>query len=124
MAGQHVQLAVYAEAVRQQLGPTTEVAATFWFVTGQGEFRRWPSGFDPSAADQRLAEALAVIADGIQQGDFPAVPGAESQRDFENCARCAYTRVCPTGRDQLFELRTDDPAYVRYRRLRRENESE
>jgi hypothetical protein len=65
----------------------------------------------------RFGEVLDVIVDGIEQGRFPANPGEADFFGFEHCAFCDYNRVCPSGRDDLWEGVRLSPKLGAYRRL-------
>lgn len=109
-AGQHVQLALYRRAVRQNVAGVSDVAGAFWFITSRGEFKRQGTTGDPGSIDRRLDEVLAIISHGIQSGAFPQVPG-ESRHEggFVNCAFCDFTRICPARRDSLRERKGAHP---------------
>jgi RecB family exonuclease len=103
--GRHVQLALYAEALRSRLGEGEdepwEVRAEYRFVTARGGFSRVAVDADPSLGE-RLRQVLGWAADGIGAGTFLAVPGARDRGTFANCGYCDYDRVCSTTRDDVW----------------------
>jgi hypothetical protein len=123
MAGRHVQLAVYRRAVLASMPDLNDedVDGAFWFVSSRGEFKMLPSEPTDHDIDQRLDEVLDVAARGIRGGFFPQVPGAETSRpgriSWDNCVYCVYDRVCPAGRDAVWERKQDSPGHVHHRSL-------
>jgi ATP-dependent helicase/nuclease subunit B len=125
VAGTKVQLAVYSNAVRRYLeaaGRTAgSVTASYWFISTKGKFARIEVS-DPDAADQRLAEIMGVVNQGLIAGAFPQVPGEDQggiprRPAFSNCVFCDYNRICPTGRDQIHERKKDQPGAAMHQRL-------
>jgi len=118
IAGQALQLALYAEAARRNLG-ANEVEAAYWFISSRGGFAmhglRKPAG----QVSARLNEVLGHIAGGIRAGAFPAVPGEEDEfyGGFANCRWCDYDRVCPSARDQMWLAKHEAPACRPYEAL-------
>ena len=109
-AGQHVQLALYSRAVRQNLTGVSDVDGAFWFITSRGEFKRQGTTGDRESIDRRLDEVLAIVARGIQGGAFPQIPGGPHHLGgFVNCAFCDFTRICPARRDTLQERKREHP---------------
>jgi len=97
--GSSLQLGVYAEAAMQHYGTDT-AQAHYWYVSARGGFKR--AGYawtDDRRA--RFADAVGTIVRGIEEGDFPPNPGNYDtfRGDFQNCAFCPFTRVCPVDRD-------------------------
>ncbi|MGH2500623.1 MAG: PD-(D/E)XK nuclease family protein, partial [Candidatus Limnocylindria bacterium] len=123
-AGMRLQHAAYAEAARAWLAergvPDAQIEAAYWFTSTKGEFEeRGPS---PGAATEaRLRDVLEVADEAVRSGAFPQVPGEEAERPgrstWENCAYCPFDRVCPSGREQLWARKEDDPASAIRRRL-------
>lgn len=117
--GHLLQLPVYALAARQR-ARASRAGAYYLFTTDAPVPWR---GYD--LTDDREARFTAVvdaITDGIGAGIFPLHPGdprsdAAGRDTFTNCAYCAYDRLCPAGRDQLWDRKRDDPAAVRFRAL-------
>jgi hypothetical protein len=123
MAGRHVQLALYRRALLESIPELEEQAVdgAFWFVSSRGEFKMLPSEPSEHDIDRRLEEVLAVTAHGIRNGFFPQVPGAETARPgrsgWDNCMYCDYDRVCPAGRDAVWERKQDSPGHQHHRGL-------
>jgi hypothetical protein len=108
VAGTKLQPSVYGAAIRARY-PGISVESAYWFVSAKGTFKLLTVPDDP----ERLRAALAIVDRGIRAGAFPQVPGPEDARPntagWTNCQHCAYTRVCPKGRDQMYERKRDQP---------------
>ncbi|MDQ6696147.1 MAG: PD-(D/E)XK nuclease family protein, partial [Actinomycetota bacterium] len=88
LAGQRVQLAVYAEAARSYEGhPDAPVEARYWFVSDVGKFEQLGYCVTPEVLS-RVSEAVGAIVEGIERGIFTSHPGAPSTRPFVECAFC------------------------------------
>jgi ATP-dependent helicase/nuclease subunit B len=118
--GTRLQLPVYALAADPgTLG--TDVHAYYWHVGEPGIAGLFGYELDGDV----LAEfhtVLATILDGVEGGVFPAYPGAprgdgRGRETWENCCYCPYDRVCPSGRDDVWERKRDDPVAVTFRAL-------
>jgi ATP-dependent helicase/nuclease subunit B len=114
-AGRHLQLVIYGEAARQHYGGG-DVEAYFWFVE-LGSSAKRVGGPIGAAERNRFGEVIDVIADGIEQGKFPANPGEADYFGFEHCMFCEYNRVCPASRDDQWEGVRLSPRLSRYRAL-------
>ena len=114
MAGKHVQLMLYRRAVLASLTDVEEVEGKFWFITSRGDFKMLPDQTSPDA-DRRLVEVLDGAARGMLAGAFPMVPGEETMRpgkfSWENCVYCDFDRICPAGRDAVWERKRAAPGY-------------
>jgi len=108
--GRYLQLPVYAQAVRNARGHKVEVEAFYWFVTTRGGFDR--RGVPLAEVEDRFHEVVEIIASGIEQGIFPANPGAPDSR--ENCRYCDFKRICPANIDLLWERKAQDPKIAHY----------
>jgi ATP-dependent helicase/nuclease subunit B len=108
-AGQHIQLALYSQAVRANLPGVVAVGSAFWFISSKGEFEKIELNASPEAVDRRLSAVLGTITRGIRAGAFPRVPGAFDRGTFTNCAFCDFDRICPARRDQFARDTVDDP---------------
>jgi len=123
MAGKHIQLALYRRAVLASIPDLQEdeVEGAFWFVSSRGGFKMLPS--EPSAydPDRRLDEVLKLTAQGILGGVFPQIPGNETSRpgkfSWDNCIYCPFERICPAGRDAVWERKQSTPGYTLYQSL-------
>jgi ATP-dependent helicase/nuclease subunit B len=109
-AGKRLQLAVYARAVKQALGPTVGTGAAYWFISSRGEFKRIALPDDEAEVSRRLDEGLGLIAQGLTRGVFPAVPGSDDYLEdrTSNCQWCPYDAVCPASRDQDWQRKQSD----------------
>src|SRR5207249_172659 len=111
LAGRHIQLALYARALRAALkaeAEPLEVQAEFRFVTSRAGFVRLAVTSD-AALDARLERVVQTVADGISQGSFLPVPGDRDRSSFTNCTYCDFDRVCSTSRDEAWERKHRDP---------------
>ncbi|HLZ08214.1 MAG TPA: PD-(D/E)XK nuclease family protein, partial [Chloroflexota bacterium] len=108
-AGQHLQLALYNQAVRANMPLITDVEARFWFITTKGQFKQVVLNDDADVVDARLAEVLRIITTGIRSGAFPQVPGLYTHGRFDNCGFCSFDRICPARRDRQAREKANDP---------------
>ena len=111
--GRRLQLPVYATAVAAA-HPDAEISAEYWFVTDAAKgYPRVRVDLDDRTRE-RFLDVLTKIADAIDDGVFPANPGADQLDTWENCRYCDYDRVCPSRRSEAFDRRQDDAAIVRF----------
>ena len=115
--GRRLQLPLYAEAARQQLG-ASDARAFYWFATARGEYKRFGYELD-DARRERFEQVLAEIIDGIEGGVFPAEPGQADTffGSFTNCGYCEFDSLCPSDRDVHAEAIRGAPQLVRFREL-------
>jgi len=107
LRGRALQLPVYALAAQQRFAGDA-VAARYWFVNEQANYGfATYDGSDDSQA--RFWSALAVIAEGIERGLFPARPGQPRNDGFENCLLCPYDRICPRDRGRTWQRKREAP---------------
>ena len=99
--GTMLQHGVYAEAARQLLGMEPS-ASGYWLVERPKNGSRVVGVPWGPEQRQRLAEVTGAIVDGIEGGAFPVVPGDWDtfRTTHENCAYCAYDRLCPVDRGE------------------------
>jgi len=109
-AGRHLQLPVYALAVRQATKGPAEVRSMYWFATAKGEFQR--KSVDLDKVEAKFGEVVSGITGMIRQGLFPANPGQNEYRD--NCTYCDFRRVCPPDRDLAWERKSRAPELAPY----------
>jgi ATP-dependent helicase/nuclease subunit B len=122
VAGQRLQLPVYAHAALTLTG-ATEAAAYYWYTRDDAPPDE-QDGFTLDArVQERFVDAVGHIVDGVDAGWFPAVPGDRDynprvhQETFANCFSCPYDRLCPADRATAWERKLDDPALDGYRAL-------
>ncbi len=100
--GRLLQLPIYGLAAQQRFGdmPTD---AYYWFVTEQSNYA--PQGYELGERElTAFRHAVAVIANGIAGGLFPARPGASGHEGgFANCRFCPFDRACPRDRAAAWE---------------------
>jgi ATP-dependent helicase/DNAse subunit B len=118
LAGSHLQLALYARALRAGLPgiPLDEVRAEYRLVSSKGKFQRFQIAID-SQADARLDEVVRHAASGIRAGAFLPTPGERDWNSFKNCRFCDYDRICSTTRDEAAERKKPNVSFVPLERL-------
>ena len=98
-AGTALQLGVYAEAARAQLG-AHEVDSYYWAISVKEKFGQL--GY-PWTEDRRsrFLDVTETIVEGIEAGLFPAQPGEYDSfwGRHDGCGFCDFDRVCPRDRD-------------------------
>ena len=118
VAGKVLQLALYGEAVAQAHGGAdVNVDASYWFVAdSKNQYPERGIQIDEQTR-ARLREVVSMMADGIEAGAFPAVPGSDDWKSYENCRNCAYDRVCATDRGEAWARKSDESAMEPFHRL-------
>jgi ATP-dependent helicase/DNAse subunit B len=120
-AGRHLQLPVYALAVRNQFGGMCDVKAMYWFVTTKGNFEMKTVAL--SEVEEDLGEIVRIIASGIERGLFPANPGISGESN-DNCTYCDYECICPANCDIAWERKSQDPQLSEYVGMSRKQDAE
>jgi RecB family exonuclease len=113
--GTLLQLPVYALAAGDR-HPGAEVEAAYWYVSERGGWRQASWALD----DEHLGEVrgvVAVIADGIEGGRFPARPGDEDYFGYKNCKYCDFHRLCAAERQRVWFRKRDAPELAGYAAL-------
>ncbi|MCH8818553.1 MAG: PD-(D/E)XK nuclease family protein [Chloroflexi bacterium] len=116
--GRHLQLPVYALAVKGWRPEVTAINAEFWFVMDAAGAGYVGTSIEESVP--RLEEVVGKIFEGINDGVFPAYPGDGSipvgsgRFAPKNCAYCPFDRLCPGSRAWAWERKAGDPAAVRF----------
>jgi ATP-dependent helicase/DNAse subunit B len=109
--GKHLQLPIYALAVRQALGEGVDVRAAYWFTSTRGGFSLLPpQAVSLAEVERPFGEAVAIIASGILQGLFPANPGPGA----ENCRYCDFKSLCAVRREVYWQRKQADPRLAAY----------
>ena len=97
--GRHLQLPVYALALRRALGEDIEIRAAYWFISSTGRFRLAPTA---PPTDHEIAkpfqQTISTVVTGIRDGVFPANPGVREQDHFANCRFCDFDSLCLSRR--------------------------
>lgn len=107
--GTTLQLGLYAEAAAQLLGAES-TEASYWMVNTAAGYAR--HGYPWTAERrERFLEVLATIAEGIEGGIFPLVPGEWNtyRRTHDNCAYCEFDSVCPQERGDMAQAKVAAP---------------
>ncbi|MBK5289615.1 MAG: PD-(D/E)XK nuclease family protein [Acidimicrobiia bacterium] len=110
-AGRRLQLPVYAEAVRQQLGADS-VESAYWYVSQKGGFQRDSVVLDDETAS-RFREVVGQIVAGIDGGIFPAAPGEPNWFNAAgaNCTYCDFDALCPADRGAQYDAKEAAPEF-------------
>jgi ATP-dependent helicase/nuclease subunit B len=110
--GKKLQLALYALAAKAYRALDGPVHARYWFTGWNRDDQTLSCTVDEAVID-RLREVVSTIADGIDAGVFPGVPGDVTYRpgrvSFENCVYCDFDRLCPTDRDRRWSMVQVEP---------------
>ena len=115
-AGRHLQLPVYAMAVRESLGADVGIKSQYWFVSASSRYER--KEVPLVDVESRLADVTKQIVSGIKGGVFPAVPGPPGRfGEPRNCRYCDFDKVCPSNREALWERKQEDPLVDLYHDL-------
>ncbi len=116
--GTRLQLPVYAAAAAEAFGPTVaDVLAGYWFVTEHRRFV-WVGYPVDAGVQQRFSDVLAVIADGIERGVFPARPAEEtSWRGWVDCEYCDPDGLGTRDRRLEWERKRHAPEVAAYLEL-------
>jgi ATP-dependent helicase/nuclease subunit B len=108
--GRRLQLPLYALAARQAFGGEGEaVLARYWMVSAERSATYFQLELD-DRLERHFADVVGRIARGIDQGCFPAIPGAPRENTFEGCMYCDFDRVCPASRDRQWAAKRGAPA--------------
>ena len=120
LAGSHLQLALYARALRAGLPGVQldQVRAEFRLVSSKGRFQRFQIVVD-SQTDARLDEVVRSRGQRYS-GAAPSClgPGERDRNTFKNCRFCEYDRICSTTRDEAAERKKPNTSFVPLERLR------
>ena len=115
-SGTLLQLPLYGLAAQATIDPHAPVEAGYWYVSSKGGWKDVIIDID-DAIRERFLQSLDTISTGIGEGVFPANPGEEAWRSFENCKWCEYNRICPADRDRAWDRLQHADAIAGYRAL-------
>jgi ATP-dependent helicase/nuclease subunit B len=107
-AGKLLQLPLYALAASARFGGPSPVHARYWLLSGERSAPCFHLLVTP-AVESRFRQVVRLIADGVEDGCFPGVPGAPAFRTFSNCMGCDFDSVCSTGRDRQWGRKYNQP---------------
>ncbi|HVC70151.1 MAG TPA: PD-(D/E)XK nuclease family protein [Acidimicrobiales bacterium] len=107
-AGKLLQLPLYAMAAWERFGGPRPVHARYWLLSGERSTPCFHLVVTP-VVEARFRQVVRLIADGVEDGCFPAVPGAPTFRSFSNCMGCDFDSVCPAGRDRQWGRKYNQP---------------
>jgi len=106
-AGTKLQLPIYALAAQSYLDWPGPVKARYWLTSWNRSFESLLCTLDDTLST-RLREVVSAIAEGIETGLFPGVPGEETFRNgrpaFDQCLHCDFDRLCPADRDRRWSM--------------------
>ena len=122
--GRRLQLSVYALAAQQALGEDVDVRAAYWFVTGRAGFAiapKEPVEGSSAPVKARLSQVVTSVVSGIRNGVFPANPGKETWRGYENCSFCDFNSLCPSRRGASWARMRNSSTLKDYRDLVRDD---
>jgi ATP-dependent helicase/nuclease subunit B len=114
--GRHLQLPVYAMAVRNAIEESEEVTASYWFATAKGKYEM--KAIALNEVEQRFVIIIETIVSGIEEGLFPANPLSLDNR-IDNCRYCDFDRICPANRDLHWERKSQNSNMATYLKLGR-----
>jgi hypothetical protein len=86
-------------AAEDRFGGPRPVHARYWLLSGE----RSAPCFHlvvTNGVEARFRQVVALIADAVEGGCFPGVPGAPTYGRFFHCTGCDFDDVCPTTRDR------------------------
>ncbi|HXQ60969.1 MAG TPA: PD-(D/E)XK nuclease family protein [Acidimicrobiales bacterium] len=97
--GKLLQLPLYAMAALDRFGGPRPVHARYWLLSGERSAPCFHLVVTPDV-EARFRRVVGLIADGVEGGCFPAVPGAPTFGSFSHCTGCDFDVVCPASRDR------------------------
>ncbi len=98
-AGKLLQLPLYAMAALDRFGGPRPVHARYWLLSGERSAPCYHL-LVTEEVEARFRQVVRTIADGVEDGCFPGVPGMPTFGTFSNCTGCAFDVVCPPSRDR------------------------
>lgn len=114
--GQHLQLAVYGLAARQQLGPAAAVTATYWFTSTKGGWTELGYPITDAVLDD-VGRALQAAVAGIERGLFPPRPDPPDTKPWVSCPVCDPDELGTGDLHRSWLAKAADPALRSYLEL-------
>ncbi len=102
--GRRLQLPLYGMAARARFGGSGETHARYWLLSGERSASCYHLRLT-EAVEDRFRRVVGLIADGIEAGAFPAIPGEPIERGFLGCQWCDFDTVCPSTRDRQWQTK-------------------
>jgi RecB family exonuclease len=109
--GRLLQLPLYAMAARTRFEGPAPVHARYWLLSGDRSAPCYHLVVTPEV-ETRFRHVVRLIADGVDDGCFPGVPGATWNDSARNCAGCDFDHACPAARGRQWG-RTRNAAQLR-----------
>jgi RecB family exonuclease len=104
--GRRLQLPLYALAARQRFGAGGDTHARYWLLSSERSASCYHLRVT-AAVEDRFRRVIGLIADGIEAGVFPAIPGRPVDGGFAGCRWCDYDAICPVTRDRQWQAKRD-----------------
>jgi len=111
LGGTHLQLAIYAAAVEQEMGGVVD--SRYWFSTGRGNFAEIGYTFTHEVR-ARVAATLGAITDGIAQASFPHHPSEKPTYNYVECWWCTPDGLSAAELRRSWERKRTDPLLATY----------
>ncbi len=99
MRGTRLQLPLYGMAARARFGGEGPVHARYWLLSGDRSASCYHLRLT-EAVEDRFRQVVGLVADGIEAGVFPGIPGPPLETGYLGCNWCDFNSVCPPGRDR------------------------
>jgi hypothetical protein len=97
--GKLLQLPLYALAARDRFGGPGPVHARYWLLSGERSAPCFHLVVN-DRVENRFRQVVGQIADGVEGGCFPGVPGTPMYGGFVHCNSCDFNDICPPTRDR------------------------
>ena len=99
VGGRRLQLPLYAMAARDHFGAPGPVRARYWMVSAERAVPSYQLELT-TAVEAHFRLVVGRIAEAVEAGGFPGIPGPPRDGGFDGCTWCDFDRVCPATRDR------------------------
>lgn len=106
--GRLLQLPLYAMAARARFATAGPVHTRYWLLSGDRSAPCYHLVVTPDV-QERFEQVVRHIAEGVDDGCFPGVPGPPALESFRNCLHCDFDRVCPPTRQRQWSRKYNAP---------------